>query len=407
MEAAADALLEEAIALGDAEDPDAGIALCDEVLDRYAAVTDPGVRATVVRALAWKAYMLVGAGRTEEAVDVDVQLVERFGGSTDSDVRSVVATALFNQACGLLRLGRHEERLVVCDRLLDRYPADSVAFAEEDVESTVAAAAVHKGHALRAIGRHDEALAAYDAVVWRWGERDGSELLKPVGWAIAAKGDLLSELGRVEQEIATYDDCLRRFGNSGDPELRAQCLNALLAKARVLRDLNRHAEAIESYDMVLARCGEAHDPDHEYVVNALYGKEASARGSRPRRRVSRGQRRTASPLRRDPRSPVAAGHLDRAARARLPARAGWPGRGRNRRLRRIIVRLEDESDPRLRSDSPAFEQKARALESIGHADRALTTYDELIVQFRMRPTRRSLRGLAARWVCPMKCVWSW
>ena len=269
--AAARALFDKVVALGNGERADDALAACDELVSRFAASDSPLVLDQIAKALVTKGGLLAQTNRQEEALVSWDEVVHRFGESHIPTLLEAAAKALGNKGIALSELNRIEEALVTYDEVIHRF-GESRTLA---VLEAVAAALVNKGIALRKLNRYEEALAAYDEVMHRFVEGRTPDLLETVANALGNKGIVLNLLNRPKEALAACDEVVRRFGESRTPALLHVVAGALGNKGIALNRLNRREEALAAYDEVVRRFGESRSPALlEVVANAL-GKGGS------------------------------------------------------------------------------------------------------------------------------------
>jgi tetratricopeptide (TPR) repeat protein len=111
-----------------------------------------------------KALLLSRLGRQEEAIAVHNNVVERFGAATELGLRELVATTLLDKGLVLSGLGRNEEAIAVCDNIAERFGAAT----EPELRKQVAMALVGKAYLFQQLERHEEAIALCDNVIERF-----------------------------------------------------------------------------------------------------------------------------------------------------------------------------------------------------------------------------------------------
>ena len=84
------------------------IAVCDDVVGRFGAASEPPLREQVANAMLSKGASLGALGRNEEAIAVFDDVVERFGAASELPLREQVLKAMSNKALARMRLGRSE-----------------------------------------------------------------------------------------------------------------------------------------------------------------------------------------------------------------------------------------------------------------------------------------------------------
>ncbi|WP_374246385.1 tetratricopeptide repeat protein [Zoogloea sp.] len=248
-EAAAQALFNAGLALGQLGRTDEAIAAYDLVEARYAKDTAPALREAAVRALFNKGYALGQLERTDEAI-ATYELVEaRYAKDTAPTLREQVAMALVNKGYALGQLGRADEAIAAYELVDARYAKDTAPALREQV----AKALVNKGYALGQLGRSDEAIAANELVEARYANDTAPALREQVAMALFNKGNVLRQLGRTDEAIAACDLVEARYAKDTAPALREQVAKALNNKGNTLGQLGRTDEAIATYELVEAR----------------------------------------------------------------------------------------------------------------------------------------------------------
>jgi tetratricopeptide (TPR) repeat protein len=145
--------------------------------------------------------------RREQEIAVYDELIDRFGASDETGVRDVVAKTLLNKGFRLGQQGRHGEEIAVYDVLIHRFGAATEAALREQV----AKALVNKGSRLGALQRVEEAIAVYDEVIRRYGEASETALREQVAMAKNGKGFALLCRGKQRwQEEENRQDDLRQ-----------------------------------------------------------------------------------------------------------------------------------------------------------------------------------------------------
>ncbi len=245
------------------------LAACDEVVRRFGENEAQTLREKVAMALVNKGIAFGALNRSAEALAACDEVVRRFGENEAQALREEVAAALVNKGAALAALNRLEEVLAVCDEVVCRFGESEVLALREEV----AAALVNKGIALSKLNRLGEVLAACDEVVRRFGESEALALREKVAKSLFNKGVAFNALNRPEEALAAYDEVVYRFGESESLVLRAQVAKSLVNKGAAFDRLNRPEEALAAYDEVVRRFEESESPAlREGVAMALTNK---------------------------------------------------------------------------------------------------------------------------------------
>jgi tetratricopeptide (TPR) repeat protein len=316
------------------------LAVCDDIVDRFANDEVPALREYSAEALLYKGDRLGALGRGEDEIAVYDEINRRFGNDEAPGVRGHAATALFNKAKNLGALGRSEDAIAVYDDI-DRRFGDHASAQRE----LLAKALLYKGDTLGALGRSEDAIAVYDDIDRRFCNDDASaqrELVAQallnkalgtnhapavhelVATALYNKAVSLGALGRDEDAIAVYDDIVARFRTYDAPALREFVAKALLNKAISLGTLGRDEDAIAVYDDIVVRF----ENDDRPPLRELFDRAGNVAGLyAPLVRVGGGRRGfVRDPVLIHDRGAIAYGAQVRDVDGSFPARVGgaWP-----------------------------------------------------------------------------------
>ena len=142
-----------------------------------------------------RAIALGQAGRAEEELDVYGDICDRFGNDgVSSIVVEVVVTSLVNKGIVLARVGRTDQALTAFDDVVVRLGNDRTQLAKD----AVGTALVLKGGVLEELGRDREAMVAYRDVVDLLGNEQ-----PPLGLEVAA--DALLGMAEIEVRTGRFD----------------------------------------------------------------------------------------------------------------------------------------------------------------------------------------------------------
>ena len=267
--AAARALFDKAVALGDRNQTEDALAAYDEVVRRFGKSDSPFVLDPIAKALVNRGALLGRMDRKEEALASWDEVARRFGESEAPALREGVAMALVNKGIAFGALNRPAEALVAYDEVVRRFGESEAPALRE----RVAKALVNRGALLGRMDRKEEALASWDEVARRFGESEAPALREGVAMALVNKWIAFGALNRPAEALAVCDEVVRRFGESEAPALREQVAKALVNKGIAFGALNRPAEALVAYDEVARRFGESEAPAlREGVAMALVNK---------------------------------------------------------------------------------------------------------------------------------------
>jgi tetratricopeptide (TPR) repeat protein len=261
-EQVAKALFYKSITLGSLNRSEEKIAVCDDIVSRFADAKEPALRERVAWALYSKGLDLGSLKRREESIAVHDDLVSRFADAKEQVFREQVAAALFYKGLQLGFLDRREEAIAAYDDVVRRF-ADAK---ETSLQERVAKALFHKGIQLGVRDRDEEQLAVYDEVVNRFGDAKEPALQESVAEVLVGKGFTLRLLGRNEEAIAAYDDVVGRFAGAKEPVLREQVAHAILNRGTMYESSGKKESALASYEEILAQFGGDKGSEIEDIV---------------------------------------------------------------------------------------------------------------------------------------------
>jgi tetratricopeptide (TPR) repeat protein len=245
---------------------DAGVAVLDDVLQRFADSTNPLLDVSIATAYLMKGLIL--EDNPEAAVSSYDQVIRRFSSSMDRLLRYLVARCFLNKAPSLAELNRFEDELAT-------YDAAAATFAGVDdpaIQEVVAKGLVNKGLRLGQQGRVDEEIAVYNTVIANANDAVEPIIYEIVARALFEKGSTLKNVNRLDEAIAAWDALVERFKYATGATLLRQVAVALVAKAALLIQLKRYSEAIAACDDV-DRFSNLEEPAvREQLAKALVNK---------------------------------------------------------------------------------------------------------------------------------------
>jgi tetratricopeptide (TPR) repeat protein len=154
------------------------IAVAEALDDRFGDDPSRRVARSVADGLVLKGNELTRIGLTSEALTVYDEVIARYGARTERGLREAVAMALGNKAEFVARRQRALS-IPVCDEIVDRY-GDAT---EPLLRERVAAALARKAHSLETLKRNREALAAHRQLLTRFATGESPEIDGLIAWA--------------------------------------------------------------------------------------------------------------------------------------------------------------------------------------------------------------------------------
>ena len=228
----------------------------------------------IARMLNAKGYAYVHLDQPEAAVAVWDEVIERFGASDAPEVQLAVAVVMANKGSLLGQLGEYEAALAVLDEVVAGFgDADT-----PEIQARVARALTDKGVSLEQLGRHEAALEVFGEVVARFGDSDAPEIQAPIAWALARKADALEQLGEAEAATAALDEVIERFGASDAPEVRASVARVLLSKVVAPGPLGDPEATIAASDVLIERFDASDSPEVRLPIAMAWTNKALALG---------------------------------------------------------------------------------------------------------------------------------
>ena len=194
-------------------DPEAAIALCDEVIRRFG--KEERLAPYVALALGGKGYALGGLDRVVEEIAAYDELIGRYLGDDTPELRLVNCTALSSKMVTLGRTGNFDAALRTFSDMHSRFGEDDLPA----VRVLVALAWCAKGLVYLGLKGPQEAIAAWDEVIERYGS-EPETFRNPVMKSMALKADLEVQLGRAADALATIDQLVGCFAAADGKELQ-------------------------------------------------------------------------------------------------------------------------------------------------------------------------------------------
>jgi len=345
----------------------AAIAAVDDALNEARKDTVAGERC-IAGALVIKGRLLNDAGRVPEALGAYDQLLADCGDAADPPVRAQLATALLDKALIEFRAQRFEQAVILCDALLDRFGGDG----SRALELPVAVALQRRIASLDALGRLQEAAADADELVARYGTSGCPSVVSHVAGALATKARILGDRGEDAQAVRVLDDLLARYSQATELDLRIRVAVALRDRGYHLEATGRGAEARESYDEIIERVALGTHPILDEVLAWARGRRAAANALAPGGLTAAGD--VLARLRR----------LDRLSQ--------------HEEVVALVDRVlpDGEQLPDLASEEWAdiLIGKARALQCLWRARKAIEVYDRIAAASDRDPSAKRLRRRA-------------
>lgn len=218
--------------------------------------------ATTCKVLAIKATCLNKAGDHRAGLAVYDDVIERFGDDQDPDVQELVADAEVNRVSALNELGDVSAAINACDQIIQRVgqPDNHAA------EVRLAMALANKATALRDDEQFAALIDTVDEIVARFGDSDKKQLMLLTMASLVSKGTVLDLTDNVVGAVATYDAVWHRYGDCGIPEVQVTLAGILFNRAVGLRKMDDHQVAIDAYEMLDRTFGDSPDPEIQYWV---------------------------------------------------------------------------------------------------------------------------------------------
>jgi tetratricopeptide (TPR) repeat protein len=238
------------------------LACCDDMIRRFAPVTEGAIEKVVARVMLNRAWLAADLGRADEEIAGYDALVARYGENHLLSVSHTIIDALTGKHQCYRDQEEYEKAIEACDEIIRRYQFDP----GEDIAERVARTMIRRANYLNKLGRSDEEFAAYDQVSQMFGHFEEREVRLHAAKALMFKAVSLNDADQSAAEMECYEEVLHRFAEDRDDEVRAVAADALIHKGMSLGVIAedaaedtgvREIEAeIACYDEVVARYGE-------------------------------------------------------------------------------------------------------------------------------------------------------
>ena len=250
-------------------EPEAGLAIYDEVIERFGSGKAPELQTHVAIVLLRKGITQEQLGEDRAAIATYDQAIERFGNSKTLQIDVEVARALVRKGIAQERITENKAAVVTFDEVTKRFGNSSA----QELDEWVAKALVAKGLTLERLGESAAAVAAYDEAVTRFGDSEAPQVKAHTVKALVNMGFRQGLLGKSRAAISSFDRAVERVGRSDDPELQMHVAIAMVNKGVRLGELGETKEAIAAFDEVIERFGDDDNPNlQRKVANALMSK---------------------------------------------------------------------------------------------------------------------------------------
>lgn len=251
----------------------------DLLIDRFAdaATADPTrdhdeLRYIVVLAMNLKASGLRNLKRPREAIACYDDMIRRFASVTDVPVENVLSAAMLDRAWLLGDLGRQDEEIAAYDTLVSRYGESHLL----EISHTIIDALTGKHRCLRDREEFEKAAEVCDEIARRYFFDPGEGIAERVARTMIRRGNYFNKLGRTADELAAYDQVSETYGHFNDPEVQVHVAKSLMFKAVSLGDADQVAGEMQCYDEVLSRyADDPHDEIRAVAADALIHKGMS------------------------------------------------------------------------------------------------------------------------------------
>ena len=177
-------------------------------------------------------------------------------------IRGHVAGALITEALSLEQAGAPDQALDRYNQVIERIGPDDQDGVERDsiIETPVAMALTSKSLLLGRLGRAEESVKACEALLRRFGKREGAIFDFGIGVTlIAVKTPALVDQGSKSAAIEALDEAIHRLSKTGFPGLDSLLLNANFNKGLTYAINDQPTEAVAAFDQVVNLVGEDHD----------------------------------------------------------------------------------------------------------------------------------------------------
>ena len=323
-------------------EPEAELAIYDEVIERFGSGKAPELQIHVAIVLLRKGITLEQLGEDRAAIATFDEMAERLGNSSTTELQEWIVRGQVNKGGALERIDDSEAAITTYDQVIERFGNNKTL----QIEVEVARALVRKGIAQERLTENKAGVATFDEVIKRFGNSSARELDEWVAKALVTKGVVLERLGESAAAIATYDEAVTRFGDSEAPQIKAHIAKALVNMGFRQGLLGESRAAISTFDRAVERVGRSDDPELQMqVAIALVNKG-----------VRLGE----------------LGEIEEAIAA----------------FDEVIERFEKSDAPELEEGiARALATKGFALEKLGENQAAISIYDQAIERFGDSDTR--------------------
>ena len=254
-------------------DPKEGVAIYNEVVERFGDSGRKALQMVVVVASLNKAVLETQLGNAVEALEICDEVVTRFGSSIDPNLQQMVAMALLRKGVFLRRhLGDPTAALAAFEAVWTRFGTSD----DEELLVLVAQSLVGKAVTYELIGQHAEAKSTYGNVLVNFSARDSIAFQREIAEALVGQGSACGRLGETALAIQSFDTLVGRFGGSDDGTLQEQVALALVGKGIVCGQHGETERAISNCDDVAARFGASDNLNlRSLVAMALFDKSVA------------------------------------------------------------------------------------------------------------------------------------
>lgn len=242
--------------------PEAALAIYDEVVERFCGSKAPGLKAQIAILLLRKGITQEHIGEDRAAIATFDEMVDRFGNSNATELQEWITKAQVSKGGALERLGNREAAIAIYDEVVEHF-GDNKALA---IKVEVARALVRKGIAQERLSKNKAAVATFDEMIERFGNNSEQELHEWVAKALVTKGFVLERLGKCEAAVAIYDEAVKHFGDSETPEVEVQIARALVNKGFRQGLLGDSGAAVGTFDQAVERFGQSDMPELQMQV---------------------------------------------------------------------------------------------------------------------------------------------
>ena len=250
-------------------EPEAELAIYDEVIERFGSGKAPELQTHVAIVLLRKGITQEQLGEDRAAIATYDQAIERFGNSSEQELDEWVAKALVAKGLALERLGESAAAVAAYDEAVTRFGDSEVP----QIKAHTVKALVNMGFRQGLLGKSRAAISSFDRAVERGGRSDDPELQMHVAIALVNKGVRLGELGETKEAIAAFDEVIERFGDDDNPNLQRKVANALMSRGLAKFQLGKVQEAICNWEELVRRYGDGSVSGLQIqVVEALFHK---------------------------------------------------------------------------------------------------------------------------------------